>query len=174
MCAIVDANVRDQVFGDAQSDAGKFFLDWLLKPNGGTLALGGRLRSELSDNGRNRSFLQVYGQLRLDGRVKDIPDEQVDAETANLEARRICRSNDAHVLALARVSGARLLYTNDQALQEDFNDPQLVSEPRGRVYTTLPIGSRPYAAQRDANAVTDTHRELLERTDHCARASFRP
>ena len=169
MCAIVDANVRDQVFGNAQSEAGAFFLNWLLKPNGGTLALGGKLRQELSDDGRNRDFLRVYGQLRLDGRVKDIPDEQVDSETATLQARRICRSNDAHVLALARVSGARLLYSNDQALQEDFNDPQIVNDPRGRVYTTLPIGGRPYAAQRDAGIVTDAHRELLERADHCAR-----
>ena len=168
MCAIVDANIRDQVFGDAQSDAGKFFLDWLLKPNGGILALGGRLRQELSDDGRNQNFMRVYGQLRMDGRVKDIPDEQVDVETSNLVVQQICRSNDAHVLALARVSGARLLYTNDQALQDDFNNPQIVSEPRGRVYTTLPIGGRPYAAQRDSNVLTDVHRELLERTDLCA------
>ena len=169
MCAIVDANVRDQVFGDAQSDAGKFFLDWLLKPNGGTLALGGKLREELSDDGRNQSFLRAYNQLMFNGRVRDIQDNVVYAETVALESRQICHSNDVHVLALARVSGARLLYTNDQALQEDFNNPQLVSEPRGRVYTTLPIGRRSYAAQRDANTVTDTHRGLLERADLCAR-----
>ena len=169
MCAIIDANIRDQVFGDAQSEAGKLFLDWLLKPNGGVLALGGKLRQELSDNGRNRNFMEAYRQLRLGNRVKeDIPDDVIDAETAAIEAQGICRSNDAHVLALARVSGARLLYTNDRALQEDFNNPQLVSEPRGLVYTTLPIGGRPYAAQRDANAVTDAHRELLERADLCA------
>lgn len=158
MCAIVDANIRDQVFGDAQSEAGKFFLDWLLKPNGGTLALGGRLRSELSDCGRNQSFLRTYNQLRLNGRVRDIPDSVVDAETEILAAGRICRSNDAHILALARVSGARLLYTNDQALQQDFGDPQIVTNPRGRVYTT-----------RLRSDVRQTHRELLERTDLCAR-----
>ena len=156
MCAIVDANIRDQVFGDAQSDAGKFFLDWLLKPNGGTLTLGGKLRQELSDDGRNRNFMRVYGQLRLDGRVKDIPDEQVDVETSNLEAQLICRSNDAHVLALARVSGARLLYTNDQALHEDVGDTQIVANPRDRVYTT-----------RLRSDVRLTHRNLLERTDLC-------
>ena len=83
MCAIVDANVRDQVFGDAQSGAGKFFLNWLFQANGGTLALGGRLRSELSDCGRNRSFLRAFNQLRLTGRVRDIADEVVDTETEN-------------------------------------------------------------------------------------------
>ena len=159
MCAIVDANIRDQVFGDAQSEAGKFFLDWLLKPNGGTLALGGKLRSELSNDGRNRSFLRAYNQLRFNGRVRDIPDSVVDAETAALEARRVCRSNDAHVLALARVSGARLLYTNDQALQEDFGDSRIVANPRGRVYTT-----------RLRSDVRPAHRELLERADLCAPA----
>ena len=168
MCAIVDANVRDQVFGDAESEAGKFFLDWLFKPNGGTLALGGRLRSELSDCGRNHSFLRAFNQLRLTGRVKDIADEVVDTETEILKASRICRSNDAHVLALARVSGARLLYTNDQYLQDDFNNPQIVNDPRGSVFTTLDISGRPYATQWDAGMVTDAHRELLERTDLCA------
>ena len=169
MCAIVDANVRDQAFGDAQSEAGKFFLDWLLKRNGGTLALGGRLRQELSDDGRNQSFLRAYNQLRFNGRVRDIQDSVVDAETANLEARQICRSNDAHVLALAQLSGARLLFANDRRLQEDFNNPQIVNDPRGLVYTTLPISSRPYATQRDTGILTDAHRELLERTDLCVR-----
>ena len=168
MCAIVDANVRDQVFGDAQSDAGKFFLDWLLKPNGGTLALGGKLRQELSDDGRNQNFMKVYGQLRLNGRVRDVTDSVVDAETETLTTAKICRSNDAHVLALARVSGARLLYTNDQYLQDDFNNPQIINEPRGLIFTTLDISGRRYAAQRDADTVTDAHRELLERTNLCA------
>lgn len=158
MCAIVDANIRDQVFGDAQSEAGKFFLDWLLKPNGGTLALGGRLRSELSDCGRNQSFLRAYNQLRFNGRVRDVADGIVDAETETLAASQICRSNDAHVLALARVSGARLLYTNDQALQQDFGDPQIVTNPRGRVYTT-----------RLRSDVRPTHRNILSRADLCAR-----
>ena len=169
MCAIVDANVRDQVFGDARSEAGKFFLDWLLKPNGGVLALGGKLRSELSNDDRNRNFMRVYRQLRLGGRVKDIPDSEVEAETANLQAHQICCSNDAHVLALARVSGARLLFSNDQALQEDFNNPQIINEPRGRIYTTVEIDHHAYATRQDAGVVTQSHRNLLARTDLCAR-----
>ncbi len=168
MCAIVDANVRDQVFGAAQSAAGKFFLDWLLKPKGGILALGGKLRSELSDGGRNENFMKVYGELRRDGRVKDVPDGEVEAETANLEAHQICRSNDAHVLALAKVSGARLLFSNDLDLQKDFSSPQIINEPRGRIYTTVEIDHHAYATQQDTGVVTPTHRNLLARTDLCA------
>lgn len=156
MCAIVDANVRDEVFGRASSEAGKFFLNWLQKnPTGGRLALGGKLRNELARLG---NFRRIYDLLRLNGRVVDIEDSVVDAETQILQARQICSSNDTHVLALARVSGARLLYTNDQALQQDFNNPQIVANPRGRVYTT-----------RLHSDVRPTHRNLLERSDLCAR-----
>ena len=42
-----------------------------------------------------------------------------------------------HVLALAQVSGARLLYSNDQTLQRDFKNSKLIKNPRGNVYTTL-------------------------------------
>ena len=158
MCAIVDANVRDQVFGGGQTDAGKYFLDWLLKPGGGTLALGGKLRNELSDNGRNLRFMNAYRQLRLDGRVKEIPDSQVDVETSALQRRGVCKSNDPHVLALARLSGARLLFANDRKLCDDFKDSRIVNNPRGKVYTTSMRSS-----------VTRVHRSLLARTDLCAR-----
>ena len=44
-------------------------------------------------------------------------------------------SDDPHVLALARVSGARLLYTKDNALIRDFKDKKFIDQPRGKVYT---------------------------------------
>ncbi len=132
-------------------------MDWLLRPNGGTLALGGKLRSELSDDGRNGNFMKVYAQLRLMGSTKDVSDREVEVETKALEQQRVCQSNnDEHVLALARMSGARLLYSNDRALQDDFQDPHIINSPRGRVYTTL---------IRDD--VTSTHQSLLNRADLC-------
>ena len=95
-------------------------------------------------------------QAFLAGRATRIPDDEVDAETEVLRERRICRSNDAHVLALARTSGARLLFTNDRDLQRDFTNREILSGTRGRVYTTL------------VNAATSrTHRNLLNRTDLC-------
>ena len=169
MCAIVDANVRDQVFGDSPTAAGRFFRDWLFSGRGGLLVVGGKLKLELSDNNRNINFLTAYRQLAQSGRARSIPDADVDAETDSLEAQHICRSNDAHILALARLSGARLLFSNDSALQTDFRNPEIINNPRGSVYTTLPIGGRPYATQQDVGSITSTHRELLARTDLCAR-----
>ena len=62
----------------------------------------------------------------------------------------MCRSDDEHVLALAVVSGARLLYTNDTALIADFKNREIIANPRGKVYSTAV-----------SNRVTATHRRLL-------------
>ena len=52
-----------------------------------------------------------------------------------LVERGVCQSNDQHVIALAIVSGARLLYSNDRRLQRDFKDRRLI-DPPGKVYST--------------------------------------
>ena len=67
-----------------------------------------------------------------------------------------CASDDEHVIALARVSGARLLFTNDGDLQADFKNPGIINGPRGVIYTTML-----------KQEVTRTHRDLLRRSDLC-------
>ena len=154
MCAIIDNNVRHEVFGseDVQTEAGKHFLDWL-NARKGKLVVGGKLLEELSEYSGFRNWL---GQALLSGSAIRLPNSAVDAATSVLQANSICLSNDAHVLALARISGARLLFTNDQALQKDFTNPAIVSGPRGRVFTT-----------RVRQNFSSTHRSLLSRTDLC-------
>ena len=154
MCAIVDANVGHEVFGDTQTEAGKYFLDWLNRANGGRLAIGGKLREELCTNRNFLRWLSVAGRL---GRTIDVSDDRVEAETETLLTRTPpCKSNDEHVLALAKLSGARLLYTNDNDLQDDFRDRSIVDGVRGRIYTT-----------GEYDDVRRTHRDLLSRRDLC-------
>ena len=43
---------------------------------------------------------------------------------------RVCCSNDSHIVALAIVSGARVVVSRDQALAEDFTNPKLL-KPKG-------------------------------------------
>ena len=154
MCAIVDNNVRDQVFGaNSRSPAGRFFLDWL-SDGRGKIVVGGQLLRELNDYGDFKRWLQT-ALVRNSALAFD--DNRVDAETEAVRARQICRSNDEHVLALARISGARLLFTNDRALQQDFTNPAIVGGTRGRIYTTV-----------DYSDIRQTHRDLLNRADLCA------
>jgi hypothetical protein len=60
----------------------------------------------------------------------------VDAEEQAIRARGLCFSDDEHLVALARKSGARIICTEDAALFKDVHNPALLSKPRGRVYRT--------------------------------------
>ena len=86
-------------------------------------------------------------------------DTEVDDLATKLRQQGICKSNDPHVLALALVSGARLLYSNDPDLIEDFKNPEIISNPRGKVRTTA----------RDDDT-TRVHRRLLAHLDLCRAA----
>ena len=154
MCAIVDTNVYHEVFSPgSQSDAGKYFYDWLMRKNGGTIVSGGEHLRELN---QIADFKRVFAERLQAGRARRIPDEDVDSETETIRSQGICNSNDEHVIALARLSGARLLFTNDGALQNDFRDRRVVEGTRGRVYTTVQFKD-----------VRKTHRYLLRRSDLC-------
>ncbi len=48
MCAIVDANVANEVFGPCKSEAGKKFYDWINAATG-RLVVGGKLLAELKE-----------------------------------------------------------------------------------------------------------------------------
>ena len=152
MCAILDNNVRHEVFGDSQTEAGKLFLDWLDKKDG-MLVVGGKLLQELRGYS---NFVQWLQQALLSNRARRISDQEVNNETEKLREQRICQSNDEHVLGLARVSGARLLFTNDQALTNDFKNRNIIPGVRGRVYTKL-----------KTKDIRRSHRDLLRRTDLC-------
>ena len=152
MCAIIDANVGHEVFGNNQSPAGKFFLNWLLHKGGAKLAVGGKLWAELNSYSK---FQPLFADLLRRSKVVKCDDDSVNAEAASIDD--ICRSNDSHVIALARISGARLLYSNDLDLHKDFKNPRIINEPRGRIYTTV-----------KNNDITRAHRTLLNRKDLCA------
>lgn len=131
MCAIVDVNVPHEVFGDSRPEAGERFLERL---NSGTLRLvvSRKLLAELNyENAR-----QWIRQGLNAGIVQRETTSTVDEREEKLSREGRCRSNDIHVIALAQVSGARLLYSNDRALQDDFRDKGLIDKPRGKMYST--------------------------------------
>ena len=155
MCAIVDNNVASEVFGNRPPEAGKRFRNWLGNRNG-RLVVGGKLLEELKGNSGFREWFQ---QNQLSGRLRQVQRSQVDAEEQRVRLENLCQSDDEHVLALALVSGARLLYTNDAALIKDFKNPQIVANLDGKVYTTA-----------QAKKLTSTHRKLLGLRDLCPRS----
>jgi hypothetical protein len=55
-------------------------------------------------------------------------------EEEKVKKRGYCTCDDEHIIALALVSRARLLCSNDQNLVEDFTNRKIINKPRGKVY----------------------------------------
>ena len=138
MCAIVDANVVSEVFGSNLPPAGEKFFDWLNKGSG-RLVVGGKLLEELEQS--SADFRRWGQEAQLAGKMRIVNKSEVDARTEQIQNKGTIRSNDPHVIALAQVSGARLLYSNDGNLQRDFKNKSLIDDPRGKVYSTSEGGS---------------------------------
>ena len=155
MCAIMDANVESHIFGKPPNPGGKFFLKWVSK---GTyrLVVGGELLRELKIG--SPGFRQWFSEAIKSAKVRQVDDEAVDRRTQELLTSTTLKSDDPHVIALAQLSGARLLYSHDNDLQDDFHTKSLIDNPEGKIYTTL-----------RSIEITATHRSLLRRRDLCTR-----
>ena len=161
MCAIVDVNVAREVFGPKPSPAGREFYEWVAKARG-HLVVGGKLYKEL--NKGSPDFREWAKQAVLAGRVTVFDQKKVDDQTDEIKRRGQHRSDDPHVLALAQVSHARLLFTNDELLGEDFGNKSLIDEPRGRVYHTRDIH-----VPDDNKEFSNAHKSLLNNKRLCRR-----
>lgn len=143
MCAILDANAAHQIFGSGRRPAGEEFLDWI-ECREGKLVVGGKQRHEFYRAGYGEWLREAI----IAGKIKEINAKEVKEEKKNI--RNLCRSDDHHMIALARLGGARLLYSNDRDLHQDFKNKNLIDKPRGKIY--------PYS---ESGELTDTHRTLL-------------
>lgn len=132
MCATLDADCLHEVFGSGdRPEPGTKFHDWLEKH--GKLVVGGPLREEL---GRSNNFLKWYRQAILSGLATEFNDRIVNEKTEKLINEGSCQSNDAYIIAIAQVSNVRLLYSNDGNLNSDFQNSNLINNPRGKIYST--------------------------------------
>ena len=143
MCAIIDASVVDDAFAkdrQKRSAAAAGFLNWVR--NHGGVVLGGRLRRELEPTDE---FRQWARDIRRAGRLKLFDDGPIDQREGELMAEKarnpkFYQSDDPHILALAQIGGARLLYSDDQPLHGDFKNAALL-DPPGAIYSTLRSGT---------------------------------
>ena len=152
MCVILDTSARDNVFGQRRTAAGKQFFEWL-ETRQARLVVGGKLAKELA---KSRAFEKWAEVAVSDGRITNFGKSEVEKETHILSENWAGKSNDQHVIALARVSKARILYANDQPLCDDFKDTALITQPRGKIY---PTGESPNARKQ--------RRQLLQRAKPC-------
>jgi predicted nucleic acid-binding protein len=132
MCVIIDANVAAEIFAIPVHEDYAPLWKWI-EYKDGRIVYGGRNLKELA---RLNTVRQRLKTLWSAGRAFAEDDREVDREERAVVKMNQCRSDDPHVIALAKVSGARVLCTKDQDLQTDFKNRDLVPTPRGRVYKT--------------------------------------
>ena len=128
---IIDANKLGVFLSDEMAEDAKPIHGWLSKGWGNLVySTGGGFADEVG--GRSRAKLARYAQA---GRATVIPASAFEDDERQLADNAAVRSDDSHVLALARYSGARVLYTGDTALIGDFKKKQLIDKPRGKIYS---------------------------------------
>ena len=157
MCAIVDTNVISEVMR-GKTEAGIKFKDWLENKKGRLVVGGKHLEELLKDNGFKKWFIE----MRRSSVVEQIRNELILKRQRNLDQRNDLKSNDSHVLALAIVGGARLLYTNDGNLKKDFSNNKIISGPLGKIYTTTEI-----EGQIERGKFRQAHKKLLNNKNLC-------
>ena len=142
MCIIVDTNKLGGFLADPPDKDSRPIHKWLVRGAGSIVySTGGKFAEEIPD--RAKAKLADYVRA---GRAKLIPESLFADDERDLEARPDLRSDDPHVLALAKVAGVRLLYTADRNLISDFRNKNFIDRPRGKVYSSA----------RNANLLTDS------------------
>ncbi len=131
MCILIDANRTGDLVKSPPGPAARLVLDYVGN-SGGKIVVGGKLEKELV---HNHNLLKLFVEWKRAQRLVQIKAEVIESRVEELARARLHQSNDLHVLALALASGARVLWTDDRALQDDFRNKSLIDNPRGRVFS---------------------------------------
>jgi hypothetical protein len=133
MCLIIDANVAANIVNHGNHQDWISIRKWLTNPQRKSrLVIGGRLADELRAVAGMR---RIIIELSRAGRVVEV--DRVAMSQLEAVFAPSCSSDDPHILAVAVLSGARLLCTNDSALISDFKNREFVPSPKGRVYRSF-------------------------------------
>lgn len=131
MLLIVDTNCISKTLCASPSDDFRPVLA-ALRTGKKKIAVGGtKLKQEYA---RLKEIWGYLISLEQAGRAVLVLDRKVDEEQAIVEKSLPLVSDDPHIIALARVSGARLLCSHDKALHQDFTNVAIVPRPKGKVY----------------------------------------
>lgn len=134
MCIIIDNDVVHRVLLKPDDEDFRHVHSSLFghkKPKAVLIYGGTKLNKEY---GGSEAVIEKLLELRRAGRAQREDDASVDSEEKRVAAGKLCSSNDEHLIALARISNARLLCSNDKDLARDFTNKALIDKPRGKVY----------------------------------------
>ena len=130
MCMIIDTNVLGQFLSEPQSQDCEPIYRWVGRGGRIIYSSGGQFDREI--RGVTKTKLN---ELARSGSAILVDAGKIQKFEAAVERDGFCKSNDFHILALAKFSGARVLYTRDRNLIEDFRNKAVIDNPRGKIYS---------------------------------------
>ena len=131
MCIILDNNKLGPFFNHKRNEDSTPIHDWIEKRSGKLVySFGGKFGTEMSSNAKKK----LRG-LDQSGKAKQIHHSELTKQARKIPENIVFKSDDKHIISLARASGARLLYTEDKDLMEDFKNTQLINNPKGKIYS---------------------------------------
>lgn len=131
MCIIVDANRLGAFLADPPGEDAKPLRHWLDRGGRIVYSTGGAFAREVGRRTRDRLLTYVRA-----GRAVLVPADRFADDERTLRTHPDLRSDDPHVLALARAARVRLLHTGDADLTADFKNRKFIDRPRGKVYSS--------------------------------------
>lgn len=139
MCVktIVDASAFRHLGEETRNSAGHQLRSWIVQGNGLIVYSPDNTKyaNELKESGHTLKLLRDYKKRGL---AMEIGNAEVNEALTCIPERPTRRSNDPHVLALARASGATVLFSCDEKLRQDFADSAVLSNAGKRPRRSVP------------------------------------
>ena len=132
MCIIIDTNKLALFLKEPPDKDMQPVHDWLNR-RGGSLVYSNSDKFSKEISGRARRRLDEYLQS---GKAKLIHRSKVEEKSEKLN-RRLMKSDDSHIVALALAADVRLLCTGDTDLMDDFTNYKIMGTGnKGKIYSS--------------------------------------
>ncbi len=112
---LIDTNIWGEFFKKTKDS--QPIHNWI--KNGGKLVYSNHNQIKKEMGSLIKKFSQSQKQARRNP-LKIIPKEKLEAEIKSIKKTYPLKSDDSHILALAKAGGATLLYSKDTNLRADF------------------------------------------------------
>ena len=126
MCIILDINILSSVFSQAAMKHREFepVLKWITEGHGRVVYGGTKYKKELGKT----PYLKIFSLLNIYNRAIPLNDEEVDKEQQYVESLENDPDfDDPHIIAMVRVSGCKLLCSNDTRSIRFIRDKKFLS-----------------------------------------------
>lgn len=140
MCVIIDANCFSSVFDKTDKKHHEFsdILRWITEGEGKIVYGGEKYKEELR---KAYKYIRIFRLLKESKRAVEVCDRKVNAAQKQAESLKAHKDfDDPHLIAIASVSGCKIICTKEKRAIPFLKDPNLY--PKGCTPPSLYTSSR--------------------------------